>query len=154
MQKLLNAAYFYLRIRPRSEHEMRQYLEKKQKKYQLEEPQVQEVVDELKRQSLIDDQSFISWFVEIRGTSKKKSARMVRYELQRYGVSPDDIEQYFSSHEFDELQKAIRALSGRWRSLQAFDTKKRFERAATFLQRKGFSYSQIKTAIAEFEQKR
>ncbi len=154
MQKLLNAAYFYLRFRPRSESEMRQYLEKKRVKYGIAEDCVGDAVAELKRQSLVNDQSFISWFIEIRGSSKKKSTRMLRYELQRYGVSTDDIDQYFSAHEVDELQQAIRALAARWRSIRSLDPKKRFERAATYLQRKGFSYAQIKTAIAECEQKR
>lgn len=154
MHRLLNAAYFYLRFRPRTEAEMRQYLEKKQRAYGTTDLEVTEAMEELRRQALVNDKVFIAWFIEIRAASKKKSSRLLRYELQRHGVISTDIEQYFAEHELDELHHAIRALGGRWRSFQSLDRKKRFDRAAAFLQRKGFSYAQIKTAIAEYEQKR
>jgi regulatory protein len=153
VSKLLNYSYFYLRFRPRTESEIRQYLLKKTKKFHLEESIVENVIEDLKKQGLIDDAKFITWFVEQKGSSGKKSRSMLRFELIRHGVSQELIGQYFDEHEVDEQRAAINALRSQWRRFSKKDKSKRFEASAQYLQRKGFSYSTVKRAIAEMEEK-
>lgn len=153
VSRLLNFAYFYLRFRPRTESEMRQYLEKKAKKLSYSEECVDKAQKKLLDQKLIDDSQFVVWFVEIRGSSKKKSVAYLKNELRVRGVSSDIIGAYFEENIIDEDQSAVKALQSQWRRFEKEDKRKRFEKSAAFLQRKGFSYSIIKRAIAEIEEK-
>lgn len=160
VSRLLNFAYFYLRFRPRTESEMLQYLEKKAKKFSFADDSVKKTLNKLMDQKLIDDSQFVVWFVEIRGSSKKKSVAYLKNELRVRGVSSDVVGAYFEQNIIDEDESALRALKSQWRKINREDLpagrqgkRKRFEKAAAFLQRKGFGYSIIKRAIAEIEEK-
>lgn len=158
--RLINFAYFYLRFRPRTEREMRQYLEKKSKKFSYGEEPVEIAMQKLTNLKLINDAQFIVWFVELRGSSKKKSIALLKNELRVRGISGEIISNYFDENIIDEFEGAVKALGSQWRRFNKEampagrqDKRKRFEKAAAFLQRKGFSYSIIKKAIAEIEEK-
>ena len=153
VSRLLNFAYFYLRFRPRTESEMLQYLEKKAKKFSYTEDSVGKAQKKLLDQKLIDDSQFVVWFVEIRGSSKKKAVAYLKNELRTRGISSDIISLYFEENIINEDESAVKALRSKWRSYQNEDKRKRFEKSASFLQRKGFGYSVIKRAIAEIEEK-
>ena len=153
VSRLLNFAYFYLRFRPRTESEMLQYLEKKAKKFSYSEDSIDKTLKKLKDQKLIEDSQFVVWFVEIRGSSKKKSVAYLKNELRVRGVSSDIIGVYFDENIINEDESAVKALRSQWRRFQKEDKRKRFEKSAAFLQRKGFNYSIIKRAIAEIEEK-
>ena len=153
VSRLLNFSYFYLRFRPRTESEMLQYLEKKAKKFSYSEDSIDKTLKKLKDQKLIEDSQFVVWFVEIRGSSKKKSVAYLKNELRVRGVSSDIIGVYFDENIINEDESAVKALRSQWRRFQKEDKRKRFEKSAAFLQRKGFNYSIIKRAIAEIEEK-
>lgn len=74
VSRLLNFAYFYLRFRPRTEDEMKKYLDKKAKKFSYTEQSVNKAIMKLVDQKLIDDKEFMTWFMEIRSSSKKISS--------------------------------------------------------------------------------
>lgn len=153
VSRLLNFAYFYLRFRPRTESEMLQYLEKKAKKFSYSEESVEKSLKRLMDQKLIDDSQFVTWFVEIRGSSKKKSVAYLKSELRVRGVSSHIVGAYFEQNVIDEDESAVKALRSQWRRFEKEDKRKRFTKSAAFLQRKGFGYSIIKRAIAEIEEK-
>lgn len=150
---LLNYAYFYLRFRPRTEREMREYLEKKAKKFKFSVSAPESAMKRLEELKLVDDRQFAIWYIEIRGSSKKKSRRLLQQELRLKGIPTNVITAYFEEHERDEYSGAVRALQAQWRRYQGIDRRKRFEKAAAHLQRKGFGYSITKRAIAELEEK-
>ena len=150
---LLNYAYFYLRFRPRTESEIRQYLIKKAKKFSYGGDIIDATVADLKKQTLIDDTKFVTWFVELKGSSAKKSRSMMSFQLMRHGVPQEIISAYFEDNEVDEMKNCRSALASQWRRFEKVEKRKRFEKAAAFLQRKGFSYGTIKRAIAEKEEK-
>ena len=87
--RLLNLAYFYLRFRPRTVDEMKKYLEKKAKKFSYAESSIYKTIEKLIGQKLLDDHSFISWFMEIRRSSQKKSIALLKNELKLRGVPSD-----------------------------------------------------------------
>ncbi len=153
VSRLLNLAYFYLRFRPRTVDEMRKYLEKKAKKFSYAEPSIERTIEKLIGQKLLDDQSFIGWFMEIRRSSQKKSVALLKNELKLRGVPSDMVSSYFEEHIIDEYEGAVKALQSQWRRFQNSDAKKRFQRSANYLQRKGFGYGIIKRAIADLEGK-
>jgi len=132
---------------------MSQYLEKKAKKFSYTQLSVEKAMEKLEDQKLIDDSRFVIWFVEIRGSSKKKSVAYLKNELRARGVSSEVVGAYFEENIIDEDKSAIKALHSQWRRFERQDKRKRFTKAASFLQRKGFSFSVIKRAIAEIEEK-
>lgn len=148
----LNLCYFYLRFRPRTEKEILRYLEKKAKRFSFATKIIHLAIEELKKQDLINDKKFVKWFVEDRMSSKKKSAPLLKFQLNKHGVEKSVIQEYFEDSFPDQHESAHAALRSKWSQYLRFEKRKRFEKAAGFLQRKGFPYDVIKKAIAELEQ--
>lgn len=151
LEKAKNLAYFYLKFRPRTEKETRDYLEKKKRKHKLTSPAIQQAVKELKAERLVNDTSFIIWHVERRSRAKPKAKFLLTQELIKYGVPKDLITEYFQEKVLDEAPLAMQAIRSRWVRWSSFPKEKRFEKAARFLQSRGFSYSVIKNTIADLE---
>ncbi len=141
MEKALSLAYRYLSFRPRSVGEVEKYLEKKSEKYTISSGDIQATLELLKDQGYLNDGEFIKSFVESRNLLKPKSERVLGMELRKLGVSQEDIDSYFSENTTDEIDLAQKALRKKMKSLLLIvDERKRFIKAITFLQRRGFSY--------------
>lgn len=155
-QKLLdrakNLAYFYLKIRPRTEKEIVDYLSKKKKRHKLTDEIIHKTTDSLKKEKLIDDTAFIQWHVDRRSRAKPKSRMLLTQELIKYGVPKELITNFFEDQQLDEEPLAKKALAPRWARWIRFPKEKRFQKAASFLTRRGFSYGVIKKSIAEMEE--
>ncbi len=141
---LLNKAYFFLKFRPRSEKETRDYLYKKIKYKHWSRDDADEVLKELKKEDLIDDMKFVGWFVRNRTTLKPKGQRMLVRELKQKGISDELIEKYFSVNEINEEKLALQILEKRWPRFKSLDSRSRFEKAVSFLLRRGFSFDMAK----------
>lgn len=152
VQTLLNKAYFYLKFRLRSEKELRTFLEKKAKKLLFQNADIEEAMRILKEEKYIDDRQFISWFVEQRSDGKIKGIRLLRSELRRFGLDRDLINDYFDNANLDEESLALRLLQKKWHKYKELEKRKRFEKAAAFLMRKGFSFDETKEVIEKLEQ--
>ena len=146
-------SYFYLQFRPRTEHEMREYLTKKKPKHKLTDTVINIVINTLKEENLIDDKLFISWLVDKRSRTRQRSMMLLRRELMKHGVDKDLIHSFFEEKPLEELPLALQALKVRWKRIASLGKRDRFIRAARFLQGRGFSYGVIKNAIAEMEEK-
>ncbi len=144
-------SYFYLKLRPRTEHEIRTYLAKKKPKHKFSDLHIDQVIANLKEENLINDQSFIEWFVDKRTRLKPKSTMLLKRELTKHGVDKDLVSNFFEEKPVDEDELAHSALAIRWRRYGALTPRERFVKAARFLQGRGFSYGVIKNAIAEME---
>ena len=149
--KLFDKAYFFLKFRPRTEKELRKYLYRKILKTHWSQDDVDYVIQDLKEQQLINDKEFVRWFVEQRTILNPKSERLLKLELLRYGVEKPDIEQYFEQHTGNEEEAVERMLRRRWPRYRLLERHKRFEKAAAFLLRRGFSYETIKKAIEKVD---
>jgi regulatory protein len=151
IQRALNRAYFFLKFRPRTEKEVRTYLEKKSEKYHWMNGVVDGAITSLKENNFINDDDFIRWFVEQRNASKPKGKFVLQQELLRLGVSKDEIQTFFNENPPEESSLALKALERRWSRYQYLSKKERFEKAATFLSRRGFSFDEIKKSIKKLE---
>ncbi len=151
LQGLLNYAYFYLKFRPRSKKEVKDYLLKKIKKRHWSTDSVAKVLSELEEQALVDDKAFVSWFIEQRNAAKPKSQFVLKGELLRFGIAKDLIDEYFNTNEQPEEELALKALQSRWRRFQTLPKKERFEKSASFLLRRGFSFDIIRKVISDLE---
>lgn len=144
---LLNKAYFYLKFRPRTEKEVRNYLYKKIKTKHWSFNDVDNVIKKLKEEDLINDKKFIDLFVRDRLTLKPKGKRILIQELRQKGVNDELIEKYFSKNPINEEELALQILKKRWLRFKNLDSQKRFEKSARFLMSRGFDFNLIKKTI-------
>lgn len=151
IHKALQRAYHFLKFRPRSKDELKQYLQKKAEKYHWNTVVQEKTLRILEEQKFIDDRAFLEWYVEQRTSHKPRAARAIKYELARFRIDPDLLQQYFTDLKLPEDSLALHALEQRWSRYNSLDRQKRFEKAAAFLSRRGFSFGSIKKAIAIME---
>lgn len=144
---LLDKAYFFLKFRPRSEKEVRDYLNKKIKTRHWSQDDVEEVMKDLIEQGLIDDKKFVDWFIRMRTTLKPKGKKMLEIELKQKGVGQSVIENYFSQSVIDEKALAYEVLKKKWSRFKNLDSRKRFEKAISLLLRRGFGYEKAKETV-------
>lgn len=151
IQQALNRAYFFLKFRPRTEKEVTDYLNKKAEKFHWSSEVVEKAIQSLKEKKYINDADFVEVFVHSRSNLKPKSRYALSGELGKFGVAKETIDLFFEENPVDEDSLASDALKRRWAQYQRFSKQERFQKAAAFLSRRGFSYEIIKKTIQQFE---
>jgi regulatory protein len=140
-QKTYDRALQFLSYRPRSEAEMRRYLQGKRVSPAIE----AEVVERLTSSGLLDDQAFASYWVENRESFKPRGRHALRYELRQKGLSEEIIA--LALEDIDEEDSAYRALINRARRIAPLDRGAFRKKLGSFLRRRGFSYEAINAAL-------
>lgn len=135
------AALRFLSYRPRSIAEVRKKLAEKGFSAEV----VEAVIQRLSAAQLVDDEGFARYWIENREQFAPRSARALRYELKRKGLSEGDIRAGIEG--LDEEGAAYRAARSRARRYARSD-KKEFTRAlGDFLVRRGFAYGIARQAV-------
>jgi len=145
-QRALN----YLHYRPRSENELRKYLEL----HSNSEETINYVIDRLTRSSLLDDTKFAHAWVENRLDFRPRSRRALSYELLRKGIEPQIIEECLSVVNDDEI--AYQAALKRAPRIEQTNLKDFAQKMVRYLGQRGFSYrtsSEATTRVWEEIQK-
>lgn len=153
--KFYQRALEYALMRPRSEKEIRDYLNRKTLnrkvrvknrktgEYQTREKQgydktlVPLVLERLNARGYIDDHRFAELWVENRNVSKGVSVKKLRNELVQKGISHqiiDDVLDNSARNDEDELRKIIARKANRYPDQQKF---------IQYLVRQGFNYSDV-----------
>jgi regulatory protein len=140
-QKAYDRALRFLSYRPRSEGEMRRYLQGKRVSPAIE----AEVVERLTLAGLLDDQAFASYWVENRESFKPRGRHALRYELRQKGLGEEIIA--LALEDIDEEDSAYRALINRARRIAPLDRGAFRKKLGSFLRRRGFSYEAINAAL-------
>jgi regulatory protein len=140
-QKTYDRALQFLSYRPRSEAEMRRYLQGKRVSPAIE----AEVVERLTSSGLLDDQAFASYWVENRESFKPRGRHALRYELRQKGLSEETIA--LALEDIDEEDSAYRALINRARRIAPLDRGAFRKKLGSFLRRRGFSYEAINAVL-------
>lgn len=151
LQKALARCYFFLKFRPRTKKEVSDYLKKLAEKLHFSEDVEKKAVLRLEELGYLNDEEFIGWFVRARGLLKPKSQRMLTLELKKHGVSREDVDAFFEFKPIDEQALSTKALIKRWARWKSLSPKERFEKASSFLARRGFSWDTIKSTIKHLE---
>jgi len=155
--KLYGRALEYTVLRPHSIKEIRDYLRRKTQvtKYKsrktgelkeragISQAVADRVLERLIDKGYIDDEKFTRYWVENRNQTKGTSRRKLIAELRSKGVDQADIEAAFeetSRSDEDELHKVIAKKRSKYPDDQKF---------MQYLARQGFSYDDIKTALAD-----
>ena len=150
---LLDMAFFYLKFRPRTIHETREHLYKKIRTTHWSHVAVDKVIDHLIKLKFLDDKAFIDYLVRSRTATKVKGVYAIKQELNRFGVDRELVKEYFSNTEINEEELAKKALARRWEIFKTLPKQKRYEKAISFLARRGFNYDTSKKAFEDLANK-
>jgi len=140
-EKAHDRALRFLSYRPRSEAEVRRYLQGKAVSPTIEE----EVIERLTRAKLLDDLAFARYWVENRESFKPRGLRMLRYELYQKGLSEDTIAQALT--DLDEEESAYQVALKRGRRLAHLDQVSFRKKLGAYLLRRGFPHEVVNLAV-------
>jgi regulatory protein len=142
LQDCLDAAYYYLGYRPRSEGEVRQWLRKRGFANEVTEA----AIAKLREQNLSDDLAFAQFWKDNRLSFRPKSRRSIEKELRDKKVASEIIEQV--TNDIDDDQIAYKLGSSRLPSLAHLDYPDFRRRLSSYLAYRGFSYEVIRNTVA------
>lgn len=127
-------ALHYLKFRPRSRQEIKQYLEKKG----ISPPGIEKAVKKLENYSYIDDEQFARSWIESRKRHRPRGEFALRHELKQKGVSENVIDRMLDGYqETEHAWKAVSPKLERWAGLGQLELKKKIY---DYLSRRGFSF--------------
>ncbi len=135
--KALSKALFFLKFRPRSEAEIRWYLNKKG----VAEAEIDEVIARLKRIKLINDVELVKFWMRRRDEGSLRASKVIKYELKKLGVDVQLIDQVLGDQrQADQLRakRLVEKMSGKER-----------KKLVGYLARRGFGWETIKSVIDE-----
>ena len=144
--RAVDRAARFIAYRPRSEQEVRRNLKEKD----TDEAVIDRAIEWLSGLGYLDDQAFAAFWVKDRNTFKPTSPRALRYELRQKGVSEAIIADVLA--EIEAGDAAYRAAESQARKLRGSSKEKFRAKLNGFLQRRGFSYGDARTAITELMQ--
>lgn len=140
------ASYHLLKIRPRSEYELRGRL--KIKGFQKE--IIDSAIKELYRIGLLDDLAFARLWVESR-IKKPLGLNRLSYELKIKGIDKEIIKQVISDFDSPEKEEAVvrELLQNKLKKLANLDKQKIKSRLWSYFLRKGFSRDIVYDVLRE-----
>lgn len=154
--KLYQRTLEWVLTRPHSIRETRDYLRRRQQKRivtnrqrardekkpfpEIQNETIELVVERLTQRGYLDDRKFADYYVENRFVKKGVSAKRLRMELQRKGVSSEEIEAALATGMRDdesELQKMLLKKRARYDD----------QKLIAYLVRQGFDYHKVVEAV-------
>lgn len=143
----------YLSVRPRSEQEVRRYLQLRSSKYSLNAEIIEELVQKYSRLGYINDQLFAESMAHAM-VSKAKGQKLLSMKLKQAGVSEDIIAASLTSLDPEDIQSAmqkrLRKYEQKWSELDDFTHRaKAYEK----LLQAGFSSSEIRSFLDDWLKK-
>ncbi|PIP74614.1 MAG: hypothetical protein CO135_01745 [Candidatus Levybacteria bacterium CG_4_9_14_3_um_filter_35_16] len=152
--KFYNRALKFLSFRPRSEKEIRDYLELKTKNLKLKtkDETIDSIIKKLKEHRFLNDEEFARLWIESRLKYKPRSISLIKRELLLKGVDKDVIDaqisnlQFTISNELENAQKLIIRKIERYKDLSKQEI---YQKLGRFLAGKGFNWDTIKKSIDE-----
>lgn len=139
--KLYALALRYAAIRPRTAWEVQTYLERKHASPDL----IKTLLNKLSNVHLIDDAAVARAFVHDRQLLRPASRRKITFELRKKHIPEGEIEAALSG--VDDSQALTNVIAAKRRQSKYRDE----TRLMRYLATQGFSYGDIKTALAEAE---
>ena len=145
-EQLLNL----LSYRSRSETELKQRLQKSG----LNTDSTHEIINDLKRMNLVDDEQFARKFVHELVRRKPSGEFLIKSELQKKGIEEEIIKKVINQ-EFNEINQVELAQKGmqQWLSRHpragAGGSTERHKKIAKFLYQRGFTWSTIEQVLGD-----
>lgn len=144
-QKYRNKALHLLKYRPRSIAEIKRRLHQSGAEKSIIDAVVKSLVD----YNLLNDAEFSIWLVNSRMQSTKpRGPNLLKAELATFGVSREIINQAMSDYsQEDYVIAAVKLLEKYGYRWQKLEDSQLYQKAYAFLNRKGFSSPEIRSAI-------
>lgn len=139
------AALRYLGYRPRSEAEVRRFLERKGFPPQVQE----ETLARLRQSSLVSDGEFTRFWVENREQFRPRSRRALRYELRQKGIAPGLIEETLASVDEADGALAVGRKKAERLAQEGLDARTFRQKLGQFLARRGYEYDLIRQVTSQ-----
>ena len=136
-------ALHLLSFRSRSVQEMRDYLTRKGCSPELSSA----VLVRLEEEGYLNDTRFCREWVENRSTFRPRGVSLIKAELRQKGIANETIESTLAQADLQESElalKAARRVAGRYAALPQETFRLRL---GAFLQRRGFSYGVVSSAL-------
>jgi regulatory protein len=110
---------------------------------------VQQVIGKMSELGLIDDSRFADAFIASRIAAKPIGRRELERGLREKGISKEAAQTAVLQVSGDDIQfeLAMKAAKTKMRSLRRFEPRKRQEKLAAFLARRGFDWEVIRKAV-------
>ena len=146
-QRATEAAVRYLGMRPRSTHEIRDYLHRKG--YSPE--TVDHAVGRLTERGYLDDSAFASWWAENRSQFRPRGPHLLRQELRQKGLASETIDETLTTQAetVDTDAQALTLARGKLRSFHknGLEPDVIYRRLSGLLGRRGYGYDTIRTVL-------
>lgn len=113
-------------------------------KRSFDEASAQKAVDRMEELGLINDEEFAKLYARKLVNGKKMSVKAAEFELYRKGIDKITAEQVLGELEYDPQTQIIEFITKKYKNIQDEKIKRR---AVAALQRKGYSWEEIKQAI-------
>lgn len=113
-------------------------------KRSFDEESAQKAVDRMEELGLINDEEFARLYARKLVNGKKMSVKAAEFELYRKGIDKITAEQVLGELEYDPQTQIIEFITKKYKNIQDEKIKRR---AVAALQRKGYSWEEIKQAI-------
>ncbi len=132
----------FLSSRPHSVAEVTKYLHSKTSAAAL----IDQTLEFLRKNRLVDDQSFARWLVESRSRSRPRGNRLLAGELKAKGIDPEIISdnRMTTDDEYELAKKALAKKLPPWSRLSAKDYRLK---ATRYLAARGFSWETIAKVV-------
>ncbi len=146
-QRATEAAVRYLGMRPRSTHEIRDYLHRKG--YSPE--TVETAVGRLTERGYLDDLTFARWWAENRAQFQPRGPHLIRQELRRKGVTNTTIDETLAeqAETVDTDAQALALARGKLRTFHknGLEPDVMYRRLSGLLARRGYGYDVVRTVL-------
>ncbi len=146
-QRATEAAVRYLGMRPRSTHEIRDYLHRKG--YSPE--TVETAVGRLMERGYLDDLAFARWWAENRAQFQPRGPYLIRKELRRKGVTSATIDETLAeqAETVDTDAQALALARNKLRSFHknGLEPEVITRRLSGLLARRGYGYDIVRTVL-------
>ncbi len=143
-EKFFAKAVNLISYRPRSKAEIERYLRHQDVAPKL----IAKIMARLKKNEFIDDDRFSHWWVEQRLAHRPKGRWLLQAELASKGIDRALIADVLATvSPTDELSQAKRILDKKQHLWQKFPDRLRFQKAAAYLFRQGFSAAIVRRLV-------
>lgn len=132
----------FLKIRPRSEKEIRDKLEFKK----FTPKEINQIVKDLKSREIINDSIFAEWWVYQRTEYKPRGKRFIEFELKQKGIDSELIQSVLPSENV-EKESALNLAKYKIKSYQKLPKINQKQKLYSFLSRKGYSYDIVREVV-------
>ena len=144
----------YLSMRPRSEQEVRRYLDRTAGRYGVTPEDIESLIQKYRHLGYIDDKKYVESMTHAILDTKKRGPSILRMKLTMAGVAPDLIAQSVAAISREQMVQGMEKRLQKYRGkLSQLDHNVRSDKAFQILFSSGFSSSSIRPFLDEWLKK-